>query len=33
MIGKAEGKHPQNVDEKYWRQYYAALDKLITCTK
>ena len=33
MIGKAAGKHPENVEEVYQRQYYAALDNVITCIK
>ena len=31
MISKAAGKHTENVEEKYRRQYYAALDSVITC--
>ena len=30
MIGKVAGKHSQNVEEVYRRQYYAALDSVIT---
>ena len=33
MIGKAAGEHPENVEEEYRRQYYAALDSVITCIK
>ena len=33
MIGKASGEHPENVEEEYQRQYYAALDNVITCIK
>ena len=33
MIGKAAGEHPDNVEEEYQRQYYAALDSVVTCIK
>ena len=33
MIGKAPGEHPDNVEEKYQRKYFAALDSVITCIK
>ena len=33
MIGKASDEHPENVEEEYWRQYYAALDSIITGIK
>ena len=33
MIGKAPGEHPENVEEKYRRKYFAALDSVITCIK
>ena len=33
MIGKAAGEHPENVEEEYRRQYFAALDSVITCRK
>ena len=33
MICKAAGEHPENVEEKCRRQYYAALDSVITCIK
>ena len=33
IIGKAAGEHPENVEEEYRRQYYAALDSVITCIK
>ena len=33
VIGKAAGEHPENVEEKYRRQYYAGLDRVITCIK
>ena len=33
MIGKTAGEHPENVEEEYQRQYYAALDSVITCIK
>ena len=33
MIGKAAGEHPENVEEEYRRQYYAALESVITCIK
>ena len=33
MIGKAAGEHPDNVEEEYQRQYYAALDSVETCIK
>ena len=33
MIGKAAAEHPENVEEEYRRQYYAALDSVITCIK
>ena len=33
MIGKTAGEHPENVEEEYRRQYYAALDGVITCIK
>ena len=33
MIGKTAGEHPENVEEEYRRQYYAALDGIITCIK
>ena len=29
MIGKAAGEHPENFEEEYRRQYYAALDSVI----
>ena len=31
MVSKAAGEHPENVEEEYRRQYYAALDSVITC--
>ena len=31
MIGKAAGERTENVEEEYRRQYYAALDSVITC--
>ena len=33
MIGKAAGEHPENVKERYRRQYYTTLDSVITCIK
>ena len=33
MIGKAAGEHPENVEEEYRRQYFAALGSVITCIK
>ena len=33
MIGKAAGEHPENVEEEYRRQYFAALYSVITCVK
>ena len=33
MIGKVAGQHPENVEEEYQRQYYTALDSVITCFK
>ena len=33
MICKAAGEHPENVEEECRRQYYAALDSVITCIK
>ena len=33
MIGKAAGEHQENVEEEYRRQYFAALDSVITCVK
>ena len=33
MIGKTAGEHSENVEEEYRRQYYAALDSVITCIK
>ena len=33
MIGKTGGEHPENVEEEYQRQYYTALDSVITCIK
>ena len=33
MSGKAASKHPENVKEEYRRQYYAAIDSVITCIK
>ena len=33
IIGKAGGEHPENVEEEYRRQYYTALDSVITCIK
>ena len=33
VIGKASGEHQENVEEEYQRQYYAALDNVITCIK
>ena len=33
VIGKAAGEHPENVEEEYRRQYFAALDSIITCIK
>ena len=33
MIGKAAGEDPENVEEEYQRQYYAALDSVITFIK
>ena len=33
MIGKAGSKHPENIEEEYRRQYYTALDIVITCVK
>ena len=33
MIGKAAGEHPENVKERYRRQYYTNLDSVITCIK
>ena len=33
MIDKAAGEHAKNVEEKYRRQYYAALDSVMTCIK
>ena len=33
MIGKAAGEHTENVEEEHRRQYYAALDSVITCIK
>ena len=33
MIVKSAGEHPENVEEEYRRQYYAALDSVITCIK
>ena len=33
MIGKAAGEHPDNVEEEYQRQYYAALGSVVTCIK
>ena len=33
MIGKATGKHSDNVEEEYRNQYYAALDSAVTCIK
>ena len=30
MIGKAAGEHPENVEEEYRRQYFVALDSVIT---
>ena len=33
MIGKAAGEHPDNVEEEHPRQYYAALDSVVTCIK
>ena len=33
MSGKAASKHPENVEEEYRRQYYAAIDSVITCIK
>ena len=33
MIGKAAGERTENVEEEYRRQYYAALDSVITCNK
>ena len=33
VIGKAAGEHPENVEEEYRRQYFAALDSIIICIK
>ena len=33
LIGKIAGQHPENVEEEYQRQYYAALNSVITCIK
>ena len=33
MIGKVAGEQPENVEKEYRRQYYAALDSVITCIK
>ena len=33
MIAKAAGEHPENVEEEYRKQYYAALDSVISCIK
>ena len=33
VIGKAAEEHPENVEEEYRRQYFAALDTIITCIK
>ena len=33
MIAKAAGEDPENVEEEYQRQYYAALDSVITFIK
>ena len=33
LIGKIAGEHPENVEEEYQRQYYAALNSVITCIK
>ena len=33
MFGEAVGEHPKNVEEEYRRQYYAALDSVITSIK
>ena len=33
MIVKAASEHLENVEEEYRRQYYAALDRVITCIK
>ena len=33
MNGKAAREHPENVEEEYRRQYYAAIDRVITCIK
>ena len=33
VIGKAAGEHLENVEEECRRQYFAALDSVITCIK